>query len=121
VLLHPVRAHVQTLVAWITFRHALTNMHSTSRAVVALVVLAPLYLNKPTPQIRICEQLINEGELRRDVERFGDRGKGGVDEGFSETRRGYYDNTFLSRLIGLNSSGDDFLLIFSQRRTWKVS
>ena len=120
-LLHPVRAHVQTLVAWIILRHALTNMHSPSRAVVALVVLATLNFNKTTSQIRIREQLINEGELRRNVERFGYRGEGGVDEGFSETRRRYYNDTFLSRLVSLNSSGDDLLLVFSRCRTWKVS
>lgn len=119
-LLHPVRAHIQTLVARITFGHTLTDMHSASRAVIALVVLAALNLNESTPQIRIREQLINKGELRCDVERFGDRGKGGVDEGFSETRRRYYDNAFLSRLIGLNSLGDDLFLVFSHGGTWKV-
>ena len=79
-LLHPVWTYVQTFVARISFRHTLANMYSPTWAVVALIVLAPLNLNKATSQIRVREQLVNKGKLWCDVERFGDRGKRGVDE-----------------------------------------
>jgi len=120
VFLHPVGADVQTFVASISLCNAFSDVHSASWAVVALIVLTALNLNKASSQIRIRDQLINESELRRDVERLGDGCEGGIDEGFAETRRRYYDNALLSRLIGLNGLGDNLLLVLSHSGTGKV-